>query len=171
MSTQLLSTLREAITDRLLYSLGKDRLTATPRDWYLATAFAVRDRMMPQWMQAMHASEVSPGKRVCYLSAEFLTGRLLSNSLLNIGLGDELRTALAELEVDFEEIQGTEPDAALGNGGLGRLAACILDSMATLAIPGIGYGIRYEYGLFYQGIENGAQVEHPDTWLLSLIHI
>ena len=165
MSTQLLSTLREAITDRLLYSLGKDRLTATPRDWYLATAFAVRDRMMPQWMQAMHASEVSPGKRVCYLSAEFLTGRLLSNSLLNIGLGDELRTALAELEVDFEEIQGTEPDAALGNGGLGRLAACILDSMATLAIPGIGYGIRYEYGLFYQGIENGAQVEHPDTWL------
>jgi starch phosphorylase len=160
-----LPALRDAIANRLLYSLGKDRVTATPRDWFHATALAVRDRMMPQWMAAMHAAEERPGKRVCYLSAEFLTGRLLSNSLLNIGLDAEVHAALADLDVDLDELRAIEPDAALGNGGLGRLAACILDSMATLSVPGIGYGIRYEYGLFYQTIEGGAQVEHPDTWL------
>jgi glycogen phosphorylase len=158
-------SLRASIASRLLYSLGKDRHTATPRDWFHATALAVRDRMMPRWMEAMHAAEHRPGKHVYYLSAEFLTGRLLSNSLLNIGLGAEFHAALADLDVDLDGISAIEQDAALGNGGLGRLAACILDSMATLSLPGIGYGIRYEYGLFYQTIEHGAQVEHPDTWL------
>jgi glycogen phosphorylase len=157
--------LRDAIADRLLYSLGKDRGTATPRDWFQATALAVRDRMMPRWMEAMHAAEHRPGKHVYYLSAEFLTGRLLSNSLLNLGLEADVLAALSDLDVALDDIGAIEQDAALGNGGLGRLAACILDSMAALSLPGVGYGIRYEYGLFYQTIEGGAQVEHPDTWL------
>jgi len=158
-------SLREAIADRLLYSLGKDRGTATPRDWFQATALAVRDRMMPRWMAAMHATDQRPGKHVYYLSAEFLIGRLLSNTLLNLGLDAGVHAALSDLDVDLADIQFIEQDAALGNGGLGRLAACILDSMAALSLPGVGYGIRYEYGLFYQTIEGGAQVEHPDTWL------
>ncbi|HEX4932347.1 MAG TPA: glycogen/starch/alpha-glucan phosphorylase, partial [Gemmatimonadaceae bacterium] len=157
--------LRESMARWLLYSLGKDEATATDRDWFYVAARAVRDRMMPRWMEAMHAAEQRPGKRVYYLSAEFLTGRLLSNSLLNLGLEDGLSAALADRDVDLDEIRAIEQDAALGNGGLGRLAACILDSMAALSLPGVGYGIRYEYGLFYQTIEGGAQVEHPDTWL------
>jgi starch phosphorylase len=158
-------SLRRSITNRLLYSLGKDRVTATPRDWFHATALAVRDCLIEQWMKAMHVANARPGKRVYYLSAEFLTGRLLSNSLLNIGLDAGFHEALADLDVDLDDVRAIEQDAALGNGGLGRLAACILDSMATLSLPGTGYGIRYEYGLFYQAIEGGAQVEHPDTWL------
>ncbi|MBK8649568.1 MAG: glycogen/starch/alpha-glucan phosphorylase [Gemmatimonadetes bacterium] len=158
-------SLRRSITNRLLYSLGKDRVTATPRDWFHATALAVRDCLIEQWMKSMHVANARPGKRVYYLSAEFLTGRLLSNSLLNIGLDAGFHEALADLDVDLDDVRAIEQDAALGNGGLGRLAACILDSMATLSLPGTGYGIRYEYGLFYQAIEGGAQVEHPDTWL------
>ena len=157
--------LRASIANRLLYSLGKDTVAATPRDWFHATALAVRDQLIERWMSALQDTESRPGKRVYYLSMEFLTGRLLSNSLLNLGLGAECHEALADLDVDLDDIQAIEQDAALGNGGLGRLAACILDSMATLSVPGFGYGIRYEYGLFYQGIEGGAQVEHPDTWL------
>jgi len=157
--------LKKSIAQRLVYSLGKEPTTATSRDWFHAAAFVMRDRLIEQWMAATRTYEQRGAKRVYYLSMEFLTGRLLANSVLNVGLGEELRAALAEIDVDFEQIRSIEQDAALGNGGLGRLAACILDSMATLSLPGVGYGIRYEYGIFFQSIENGAQVEHPDTWL------
>ena len=156
---------RKAVAHRLVFSLGKDPATATPRDWFHATALAVRDRFIERWMDGMRTAERGATKRVYYLSMEFLTGRLLSNSLLNLGVAAEFQAALADLAVEFDDIRTVEQDAALGNGGLGRLAACILDSMATLSLPGFGYGIRYEYGLFYQAIEHGAQVEHPDTWL------
>ena len=159
------ASLRKSVANRLVYSLGKDPASATPRDWFHATALAVRDRLIERWMETTRRNEQRDAKRVYYLSMEFLTGRLLSNSLLNIGLDDEFRGALADLEVELDELRGVEQDAALGNGGLGRLAACILDSMATLSVPGFGYGIRYEYGIFFQSIENGSQVEHADTWL------
>ncbi len=158
-------SVRNAVAHRLVFSLGKDPATATPRDWFHATALAVRDRLIERWMDGMRTAQQGSTKRVYYLSMEFLTGRLLSNSLLNLGVDDEFRAALADLAVEFDDIRTVEQDAALGNGGLGRLAACILDSMATLSLPGFGYGIRYEYGLFYQAIEHGGQVEHPDTWL------
>jgi starch phosphorylase len=145
--------------------MGKDPITATSRDWFNTTAQAVRDRLIERWMATMRSYYESDAKRVYYLSLEFLTGRLLSNSLLNMGCYDECRDALSDLELKLEALQEIEGDAALGNGGLGRLAACFLDSMATLSIPGYGYGIRYEYGAFRQGIERGYQVEHPDTWL------
>jgi starch phosphorylase len=157
--------LKKSIAQRLVYSLGKESTTATSRDWFYAAALTVRDRLIEQWMATARAHEQQGAKRVYYLSMEFLTGRLLTNSVLNAGLGVELRAALAEIDVELDHILGIEQDAALGNGGLGRLAACILDSMATLSLPGFGYGIRYEYGIFFQSIENGSQVEHPDTWL------
>jgi len=116
-------------------------------------------------MQTMRSYYDRDAKRVYYLSMEFLTGRLLGNSLMNLGLYEPFSEAMSDLELAVEGVTDLEPDAALGNGGLGRLAACILDSMATLSLPGYGYGIRYEYGLFFQRIENGAQVEHPDPWL------
>ena len=158
-------SLRRSISSRLVYSMGKDPITATKRDWFVASVFAVRDRLVERWMATMRSYYATDAKRVYYLSMEFLTGRQLSNSLLNLGLYDTYRDALSDLELAFDELREVEPDAALGNGGLGRLAACILDSMATLSIPGYGYGIRYEYGLFFQRIEDGAQVEHPDPWL------
>ena len=159
------ASLKKSVAQRLVYSLGKDPTTATTRDWFHATALAVRDRLIDRWMDTTRTYEQLDSKRVYYLSMEFLTGRLLTNSLMNIGLHEEFREALAELEVELDQIATIEQDAALGNGGLGRLAACILDSMASQALPGFGYGIRYEYGIFFQAIEGGAQVEHPDTWL------
>jgi glycogen phosphorylase len=157
--------LRASIADRLVYSMGKDPLTATSRDWFHATAVAVRDRLVERWMDTMRAYYRADAKRVYYLSMEFLTGRLLSNSAMNVGLYDQCREALSDLELEYDAVKELEPDAALGNGGLGRLAACLLDSMASQSLPGYGYGIRYEYGLFFQAIEGGAQVEHPDNWL------
>jgi starch phosphorylase len=159
------ASLRKSVANRLVYSLGKNPATATPRDWLHATSYAVRDRLIERWMNTMREYYRRDAKRVYYLSMEFLTGRMLANSLLNTGLYESCRGALADLDVEYEGIREGENDAALGNGGLGRLAACLLDSMATLSLPGYGYGIRYEYGLFYQSIERGAQVEHPDTWL------
>jgi starch phosphorylase len=158
-------SLRRSISSRLVYSEGKDPLTATTRDWFEASALAIRDRLVNRWMATMRSYYATDAKRVYYLSMEFLTGRLLANSLMNLGLDGPYREALSDLELAVEDIREHEPDAALGNGGLGRLAACLLDSMATLSIPGYGYGIRYEYGLFFQHIEDGAQVEHPDPWL------
>ena len=158
-------SLRRSLSNRLIYSLGKDPITATTRDWFNTTAYAVRERLIERWMETMRSYYRSDAKRVYYLSMEFLTGRLLSNSLMNMGLYEECREALADLDLDIERIRELEGDAALGNGGLGRLAACFLDSMATLSLPGYGYGIRYEYGMFHQHIEHGCQVEHPDTWL------
>src|SRR5579862_1268136 len=158
-------SLRRSLANRLVYSMGKDPINATTRDWFNTTAYAVRERLIERWMATMRSYYHSDTKRVYYLSMEFLTGRLLSNSLLNIGAYEVCRAALADLDLDIDRICAQEPDAALGNGGLGRLAACFLDSMATLSLPGYGYGIRYEYGMFHQRIENGSQIEHPDNWL------
>ena len=157
--------IRRALANRLTYSVGKDPITATKRDWFRTSAYVSRDLLIERWMETMRSYYRSDAKRVYYLSLEFLTGRLLSNSLLNLGVADQCKDALAELEQNFSEIAEIEPDAGLGNGGLGRLAACFLDSMATLSLPGYGYGIRYEYGMFQQQIEKGWQVEQPDNWL------
>ncbi len=158
-------SLKHSLANRLIYSLGKDPLTATLRDWFHATAYSVRERLIERWMETMRSYYDADAKRVYYLSMEFLTGRLLTNALLNMEFYDECRQALADLELDLDHLQILEQDAALGNGGLGRLAACFLDSMATIGLPGYGYGIRYEYGMFTQRIENGGQIEHPDNWL------
>jgi starch phosphorylase len=159
------ASLRRSLSNRLVYSIGKDPITATTRDWFNTAVYTVRERLIEHWMETMRSYYRSDAKRVYYLSMEFLTGRLLSNSLLNMGCYEDCRRALADLEVEFDELCEMEQDAALGNGGLGRLAACLLDSMATLSLPGYGYGIRYEYGLFKQRIEQGSQVEYPDNWL------
>ncbi|HUK99266.1 MAG TPA: glycogen/starch/alpha-glucan phosphorylase [Nitrospirota bacterium] len=160
-------SLRHSLANRLIYSLGKDPITATHRDWFHTTAYAVRERLIERWMETMRSYYESDAKRVYYFSMEFLTGRLLTNSLLNMGFYEACKDALSDLDFSLElnRIRELEQEAALGNGGLGRLAACFLDSMATLNLPGYGYGIRYEYGMFYQRIENGNQVEHPDNWL------
>jgi starch phosphorylase len=158
-------SVRRSLANRLIYSLGKDPITATNRDWLNTTAYAVRERLIERWMETMRSYYRSDAKRVYYFSMEFLTGRLLSNSLLNMGFYEECREALSDMELSLERIRELERDAALGNGGLGRLAACFLDSMATLSLPGYGYGIRYEYGMFHQRIEHGYQVEYPDNWL------
>lgn len=159
------NAIKHALANRLVYAVGKDTYTATPRDWLHTLAYMVRDRLMDRWMETMRSYYDSNSKRVYYLSLEFLMGRTLTNSLLNLGIYDECHKALASMGMDLEEIAEIEFDAALGNGGLGRLAACFLDSLATMGLPGYGYGIRYEYGMFTQKIENGVQVEHPDNWL------
>jgi len=159
------ASLRQSLANHLMYSLGKNRQTATTRDWFTATAYVVREQLVGRWMETTQQCYRTDAKRVYYMSLEFLTGRLLSNSLLNMGFHPECREALLDLELDIDKVSDLEQDAALGNGGLGRLAACFLDSMATLSLPGYGYGIRYEYGMFRQRIEHGYQVEHPDNWL------
>lgn len=156
---------RRSLSNHLVYSIGKDPITATHRDWFYTAAAAVRERLIERWMETMRSYYRADTKRVYYLSMEFLMGRTLMNSVLNMGCEPAFRAALESLGLDLEAIREIEHDAALGNGGLGRLAACFLDSMATLGIPGYGYGIRYEYGMFTQKIENGCQVEHPDNWL------
>ena len=159
------ASIKQSFVDRLTYSVAKDDHTATDRDWFFTAAYVARDRMINRWMQTMRSYYDHDAKRVYYFSMEFLMGRTLMNSMLNLGFDVEYRRALAELGIDLDKIKEIEMDAALGNGGLGRLAACFLDSMATLELPGYGYGIRYEYGMFSQRIENGRQVEHPDNWL------
>ncbi len=159
------ASIKHSLANQIIYNVGKDSYGATDRDWYHALAYAVRDRLIERWMETMRSYYRSDAKRIYYFSLEFLIGRTLSNSILNLGFYDEARQALEELGVDFDTVRDLEFDAALGNGGLGRLAACLLDSMATLRIPGYGYGIRYEYGMFRQAIEQGQQVEHPDNWL------
>jgi starch phosphorylase len=157
--------IRAALTDHLTYSISKYSALATTRDWFEIAAMTARDRMVERWMETMQSYYNEDPKRVYYLSLEFLVGRTFSNAALNLGLHDEFKKALYELGQDIEEVSEIEFDAALGNGGLGRLAACFLDSMATLGLPCYGYGIRYEYGMFHQKIENGIQIEHPDNWL------
>jgi starch phosphorylase len=159
------ASIKNALDERLIYSVGKESINATSRDWYLTAAYVVRDRLIDHWMQTMSSYYEANAKRVYYLSMEFLMGRSLTNSLLNLEVEAPTHAALNELGVELEKIRDEEYDAALGNGGLGRLAACFLDSMATLDLPGYGYGIRYEYGMFQQHIEDGRQVEHPDNWL------
>jgi len=159
------ASIRNALDERLIYSVGKDAINATYRDWYMAASYVVRDHLIDRWMQTMSNYYEANSKRIYYLSMEFLMGRSLMNSLHNLEMDKAMREALQELGEELENSRDEEYDAALGNGGLGRLAACFLDSMATLDLPGYGYGIRYEYGMFQQQIENGRQVEHPDNWL------
>lgn len=154
-----------SLTKHLIYSSSKNLPNATTRDWFQAAAHVVRDRLVERWMATMQRYYEHDSKRIYYLSLEFLVGRTLSNAMLNLELDAQLKTALYELGQQYEKVAEIESDAALGNGGLGRLAACFLDSMATLDLPCYGYGIRYEYGMFRQSIENGEQVEHPDNWL------
>jgi len=156
---------KRSVANKLMYAVGKDPVTASPDDWLHATALAVRDQLVERWMTTTRASYAQDAKRVYYLSMEFLIGRTFTNALLAVELHDTVREALADFGIDMEQLAEREPDAALGNGGLGRLAACFLDSMATLGIPGMGYGIRYEYGMFRQEIIRGQQVEAPDYWL------
>ncbi|OOG23064.1 glycogen phosphorylase [Thioalkalivibrio denitrificans] len=157
--------LKKSIRDALIHQAGKDPLEATPRDWLEAVSYAIRERLIERRMFTQRLFNREHVKRVYYLSMEYLIGRMLINSLLNLGFYEACREALSEMGVDLLGIAELEPDAALGNGGLGRLAACILDSMASQCMPGYGYGIRYEYGMFQQQIENGQQIEHPDNWL------
>ena len=159
--------LRRAIVAKLAYAVGKDPIVASPHDWFVATALAVRDKMVDRWFRSTRSIYKDRNKRVYYLSLEFLIGRLLRDSLNNLQLTDTVRRALAELGVDLREIAELEPDAALGNGGLGRLAACFMESMATLGVAAYGYGIRYDHGLFRQKIKDGWQSEVPENWLAS----
>lgn len=157
--------LHERILERLAYDVGVPAARATKRDWFTAVALTARDRMVDRLRAA---GTEAPVKEVCYLSLEFLIGRLLSDTLGNLGLRDEMERALAESGVDLDEVCAAEPDAALGNGGLGRLAACFMESMASVGIPAYGYGIRYEHGLFRQLIVDGSQMEAPEDWLSSM---
>ncbi len=157
--------LKRSFADHLQYSQGKDEHTATPMDRYFAAAYAVRDRMMRRWIQTQQTYYKRDAKRVYYLSLEFLMGRLMENNLINLGLQQNMKAALSDLGLDLSDLLAQEPDAGLGNGGLGRLAACFLDSMATLQLPAYGYGIRYEFGIFDQEIRNGYQIERPEEWL------
>ncbi|MBI3581489.1 MAG: glycogen/starch/alpha-glucan phosphorylase [Nitrospinae bacterium] len=154
-----------SIKNHVLATLAKDPSRSRLYDVYNATSYAVRDRLIERWVKTQDAYYKSNAKRVYYLSMEFLAGRTLGNSLVNMGLTDLCHEATHELGYDLEEVREAEWDAGLGNGGLGRLAACFLDSLATLEIPSYGYGIHYEYGIFYQKIVNGGQVEVPDNWL------
>ncbi|WP_243361439.1 glycogen/starch/alpha-glucan phosphorylase [Fundidesulfovibrio terrae] len=158
--------LKQAVTDNLYYILGHIPEMAEPHDWYLAASYTVRDRMLKAWNEGIHQLFTSKELRaVAYLSAEFLLGPQLGANVLSLGLEAPLREALGDLGQDFEFIANHEVEPGLGNGGLGRLAACYLDSMATLGVPAIGYGIHYEFGMFTQKIEGGAQVELADKWL------
>ena len=159
------AALRLAVISQLTYGVGKDPVVATPHDWFVATAFAVRDVIVDRWIPSTRATYAEGNKRVYYLSLEFLIGRLLFDSLSNLGIVEPMRAALAELGVDLDTLREIEPDAALGNGGLGRLAACFMESMATLSVAAYGYGIRYNHGLFQQKIKDGWQQEFPETWL------
>jgi starch phosphorylase len=160
-----IAALQTAILEKLTYHVGKRRAIATDRDWLMATAYALRDQIVDRWLAGIDSAYQNGSKRVYYLSLEFLIGRLLFDNLNNLNQLDLMRAALAGLDVDLDKLRAMEPDAALGNGGLGRLAACFMESMATLDIPAHGYGIRYEHGLFRQVMKNGWQQEYPEDWL------
>jgi starch phosphorylase len=161
------AALQAAILEKLTYTVSKRRAVATDRDWFVATAIAVRDRVVDRWLAGIDTAYQQGEKRVYYLSLEFLIGRLLADNLNNLGMTETIRAALAGLGVDLDRLRVLEPDAALGNGGLGRLAACYMESMATLGIPVHGYGIRYDHGLFRQVMKSGWQQEFPEDWLSS----
>ncbi len=158
-------SLFEDFSWHLRYTLAKDRFNATDHDRYMALAWTVRDRLIERWSLTRQAHRGRNVKRVYYLSLEFLIGRLLGNNVINLQMEEICRQAMSDAGLDWNDLRDYESDAGLGNGGLGRLAACFLDSMSTLKIPAIGYGLRYNYGIFKQKIVNGAQVEEPDHWL------
>jgi len=157
--------LRRDFDHHLRYTLARDRYTAQDRDRYYALALAVRDRLIERWMATQQTHHKQNVKRVYYLSLEFLVGRLLGNNVISLQMEDICREAMDEERLDWNQLRNFEVDAGLGNGGLGRLAACFLDSLATMGIPAVGYGLRYDYGIFNQRIVNGYQVEQPDDWL------
>ncbi|OOF48895.1 glycogen phosphorylase [Rodentibacter trehalosifermentans] len=160
-----IQALKKSIVYKLIFSIGRSPREASQRDWLNATLYAVRDLVTEGWISTARQARADDARRVYYLSMEFLIGRTLSNALIAEDVYSLTKEALNELNVDLEEIIEKEVDPGLGNGGLGRLAACFMDSIATLSLPGMGYGIRYEYGMFRQKIENGQQVERPDAWL------
>ncbi|HBE56223.1 MAG TPA: glycogen phosphorylase [Cyanobacteria bacterium UBA11149] len=158
-------TIKRAFANNLYCIQGKNEFLATPHDYYMALAYTIRDRLLYRWINTATTYIQKDVKRVYYLSAEFLMGRQLANNLINLGLYETTRQAVEESGLNLNDLLILESEPGLGNGGLGRLAACFLDSLATLEIPAIGYGIRYEFGIFDQRIEEGVQVEHPDKWL------
>ncbi len=159
------ASIEAAILQHLRNSLGKDPSNATAYDWRMSLSLYLRDQVIEPWFESTRRTYEQKGKRVFYLSMEFLIGRLIEDVAINLGLEKQVETAMQKLGQDYAKIVADEPDAALGNGGLGRLAACFLDSLATLGIPAYGYGIRYEHGLFEQRFENGVQKEAAETWL------
>jgi starch phosphorylase len=159
------ASIQKTLIHHLHYTFAKDQYTATKRDLFNALAYSVRDHLVERWIITQRSYYDTDAKRVYYLSLEYLMGQSLKNNLINLQIYDECNQALQTLGYSLEELSTIEWDAGLGNGGLGRLAACYLDSMATLGLPGYGYGLRYDYGIFYQKIENGYQVETPDNWL------
>ncbi|WP_075182542.1 glycogen phosphorylase [Pantoea sp. 1.19] len=163
--TLSVEALKHSIAYKLMFTIGKDPSIANKHEWLNATLLAVRDRMVERWLRSNRAQHSQEVRQVYYLSMEFLVGRTFSNALLAIGIYEDIRAALEEMGLDLEELIDEENDPGLGNGGLGRLAACFLDSLATLGLPGRGYGIRYEYGMFKQNIVDGRQAESPDYWL------
>ncbi|MCE9533523.1 MAG: glycogen/starch/alpha-glucan phosphorylase [Planctomycetes bacterium] len=171
MSTKILNSpnaakaaVKESVYRHMTHTLGIDPADMTPRDGFRALELAIRDLLVERMLATNQRYDRAGAKRVYYLSLEFLIGRSLDNNLINLGLRDICQEILAELKINLQDVEDREPDAALGNGGLGRLAACFLDSLATLGMPGYGYGINYEYGLFRQEIRDGRQVEMPDNW-------
>jgi starch phosphorylase len=162
---QRITDAKSAILSKMTLSVGKDPAYATDHDWFVACALAVRDRATVRFLAGKRNNASDGKKRVYYLSLEFLIGRQLTDVLSNLELLEVFRAALGDLGIDYERVRNAEPDAALGNGGLGRLAACFMESMATLGIPAYGYGIRYDHGLFRQVIQDGWQQEFPEDWL------
>ncbi|MEO1637039.1 MAG: glycogen/starch/alpha-glucan phosphorylase, partial [Cyanobacteria bacterium J06631_9] len=160
-------TLKRAFLDNLFYVQGKSPDIASLQDYYMALAYTVRDRMLHHWLSSASKYRADKSRTAVYLSAEFLMGPYLGNNLINLGLYDAVDEAMADLGLSLAEIMSQEQEPGLGNGGLGRLAACYLDSMATLEIPSMGYGIRYEFGIFKQEIQDGWQVERTDKWLAN----
>lgn len=160
-----IETLRRAFMDNLFFIQGRFPEVATKNDYYLALAYTVRDRLLLRWLNSAKTYRDQESRTVCYLSAEFLLGPHLGNNLVNLGLYEAVEEAVRQTGLNLEELLNQEEEPGLGNGGLGRLAACYMDSLATLEIPAIGYGIRYEYGIFDQEIRDGWQVEITDKWL------
>src|SRR5437899_3408272 len=156
---------KASVLAKLTVTIGKDPPSATGRDWFVATALALRDRIIHRWLAADRTSLARGRKQIYYLSLEFLIGRLLNDVIGNLRLSEIVPRALGDLGVDYNRVRAIEPDAALGNGGLGRLASCFMESMASLGLPTYGYGIRYDYGLFRQIIKDGWQQEFPEDWL------
>ena len=157
--------LQKAFLDNLFYIQGKFPALATQTDYYMALAYTIRDRLLHRWISTAAAYTQQGSRTVCYLSAEFLMGPHLGNNLINLGIYEEVKQAVTELGLNFDELLAQEEEPGLGNGGLGRLAACFIDSLASLEVPALGYGIRYEFGIFEQGIIDGWQVEKTDKWL------
>ena len=161
-----IDTIKRALAENLFYAQGKFPAIATKNDFYMALAYTVRDRQLHRWINTIetYLNQKEP-KVVCYFSAEFLLGPRLGNSLVDLGIYDQMRQSVEEFGMDLKELLEQEAEPGLGNGGLGRLAACYMDSLSTLEIPAIGYGIRYEFGIFSQEIRNGWQIEVADKWL------